>query len=143
MLLMKQPSGEVVELVYGTSLENWRRFVAYRGFESHPLRQRNGSWIIFLASIFKYIWENLTILEIYPSGWRGRFAKPLGLRKWPRGFKSLNLRQKTADKAVFFCYKNNRKNYLFLLKCMKISMWKSITKATISMLWEKKEKVGC
>ena len=36
---MKQPSGEVVELVYGTSLENWRRFVAYRGFESHPLRQ--------------------------------------------------------------------------------------------------------
>ena len=31
--------GEVVELVYGTSLENWRRFVAYRGFESHPLRQ--------------------------------------------------------------------------------------------------------
>ena len=30
--------GEVVELVYGTSLENWRRFVAYRGFESHPLR---------------------------------------------------------------------------------------------------------
>ena len=33
--------GEVVELVYGTSLENWRRFVAYRGFESHPLRQVN------------------------------------------------------------------------------------------------------
>ena len=31
--------GEVVELVYGTSLENWRAFVAYRGFESHPLRQ--------------------------------------------------------------------------------------------------------
>ena len=31
--------GEVVELVYGTSLENWRRFIAYRGFESHPLRQ--------------------------------------------------------------------------------------------------------
>ena len=31
-------NGEVVELVYGTSLENWRRFVAYRGFESHPLR---------------------------------------------------------------------------------------------------------
>ena len=29
---------EVVELVYGTSLENWRRFIAYRGFESHPLR---------------------------------------------------------------------------------------------------------
>ena len=28
----------MVELVYGTSLENWRRFVAYRGFESHPLR---------------------------------------------------------------------------------------------------------
>ncbi len=32
-------NGEVVELVYGTSLENWRAFVAYRGFESHPLRQ--------------------------------------------------------------------------------------------------------
>ena len=32
--------GEVVELVYGTSLENWRAFVAYRGFESHPLRQK-------------------------------------------------------------------------------------------------------
>ena len=30
--------GEVVELVYGTSLENWRGFGAYRGFESHPLR---------------------------------------------------------------------------------------------------------
>ena len=40
MLLMKtSTNGEVVELVYGTSLENWRRFVAYRGFESHPLRQ--------------------------------------------------------------------------------------------------------
>ena len=32
-------NGEVVELVYGTSLENWRRLIAYRGFESHPLRQ--------------------------------------------------------------------------------------------------------
>ena len=32
--------GEVVELVYGTSLENWRGFVAHRGFESHPLRQK-------------------------------------------------------------------------------------------------------
>ena len=32
--------GEGVELVYGTSLENWRAFVAYRGFESHPLRQK-------------------------------------------------------------------------------------------------------
>ena len=31
-------NAEVVELVYGTSLENWRRFIAYRGFESHPLR---------------------------------------------------------------------------------------------------------
>ena len=30
--------GRVVE---GTSLENWHRFVAYRGFESHPLRQNN------------------------------------------------------------------------------------------------------
>ena len=35
-----EQNGEVVELVYGTSLENWRRFVAYRGFESHPLRQK-------------------------------------------------------------------------------------------------------
>ena len=39
MLLKATGYGEVVELVYGTSLENWRRFVAYRGFESHPLRQ--------------------------------------------------------------------------------------------------------
>ena len=45
--------GEVVELVYGTSLENWRRFVAYRGFESHPLRH------FFIAKIDK---------ENYPSG---------------------------------------------------------------------------
>ena len=37
--------GEVVELVYGTSLENWRRFVAYRGFESHPLRQSTKKYI--------------------------------------------------------------------------------------------------
>ena len=37
--LVTVKQGEVVELVYGTSLENWRRFVAYRGFESHPLRQ--------------------------------------------------------------------------------------------------------
>ena len=35
--------GEVVELVYGTSLENWRAFIAYRGFESHPLRQTKKS----------------------------------------------------------------------------------------------------
>ena len=47
-------NGEVVELVYGTSLENWRRFVAYRGFESHPLRQKIfGSWLFFLTSVFK------------------------------------------------------------------------------------------
>ena len=52
---MKQPSGEVVELVYGTSLENWRRFVAYRGFESHPLRQKMEAESINLASIFKYL----------------------------------------------------------------------------------------
>ena len=45
--------GEVVELVYGTSLENWRRFVAYRGFESHPLRH------FFITKIDK---------ENYPSG---------------------------------------------------------------------------
>ena len=39
-MLLNNRYGEVVELVYGTSLENWRRFVAYRGFESHPLRQK-------------------------------------------------------------------------------------------------------
>ena len=44
------PHGEVVELVYGTSLENWRAFVAYRGFESHPLRQHYMS--IVLAILF-------------------------------------------------------------------------------------------
>ena len=53
-------NGEVVELVYGTSLENWRRFVAYRGFESHPLRH------FFIKN-----------MEQYPRGSRGRFAKPL------------------------------------------------------------------
>ena len=45
--------GEVVELVYGTSLENWRRFVAYRGFESHPLRHLNkkpGLLIFFIIN---------------------------------------------------------------------------------------------
>ena len=40
IILVVNSYGEVVELVYGTSLENWRRFVAYRGFESHPLRQK-------------------------------------------------------------------------------------------------------
>lgn len=34
-----KPFAEVVELVYGSSLENCRRLIAYRGFESHPLRQ--------------------------------------------------------------------------------------------------------
>ena len=43
--------GEVVELVYGTSLENWRRFVAYRGFESHPLRQELD---IFYLALYIY-----------------------------------------------------------------------------------------
>ena len=43
--------GEVVELVYGTSLENWRRFVAYRGFESHPLRH------------FLYLWRLTQVVE--------------------------------------------------------------------------------
>ena len=38
ILIIVVRHGEVVELVYGTSLENWRAFVAYRGFESHPLR---------------------------------------------------------------------------------------------------------
>ena len=47
---MKQPSGEVVELVYGTSLENWRRFIAYRGFESHPLRHFFIEWYIKLKN---------------------------------------------------------------------------------------------
>ena len=40
-LAIIQRYGEVVELVYGTSLENWRALIAYRGFESHPLRQLN------------------------------------------------------------------------------------------------------
>ena len=40
-LVIIQRYGEVVELVYGTSLENWRALIAYRGFESHPLRQLN------------------------------------------------------------------------------------------------------
>ena len=44
-------NGEVVELVYGTSLENWRRFVAYRGFESHPLRH---FYYIVFAAVEKY-----------------------------------------------------------------------------------------
>ena len=39
MLILELRYGEVVELVYGTSLENWRALIAYRGFESHPLRQ--------------------------------------------------------------------------------------------------------
>ena len=51
MLLAKATiSGEVVELVYGTSLENWRRFVAYRGFESHPLRQKERRKIVIKQS---------------------------------------------------------------------------------------------
>ena len=89
-------------MVYGTSLENWRRFVAYRGFESHPLRH------FFIKSI------KTTVMEIYPSGWRGRFAKPLGLRKWPRGFKSLNLRQKNETQYVslIFCMEKDLKRYL-------------------------------
>ena len=55
---------EVVELVYGTSLENWRALIAYRGFESHPLRH-----LFFITIKF---------MEAYPSGWRGLFAKQLG-----------------------------------------------------------------
>ena len=51
--------GEVVELVYGTSLENWRRFVAYRGFESHPLRQIYSQ--IEISGLY-------FIMEMYPSG---------------------------------------------------------------------------
>ena len=60
MLLMKtSTNGEVVELVYGTSLENWRRFVAYRGFESHPLRQIYSQ--IEISGLY-------FIMEMYPSG---------------------------------------------------------------------------
>ena len=62
------PHGEVVELVYGTSLENWRAFVAYRGFESHPLRQTKKLDIIdikYLTFIYKY---NTNNMEMYPSG---------------------------------------------------------------------------
>ena len=46
------PHGEVVELVYGTSLENWRAFVAYRGFESHPLRQRKNRKPDFILAFY-------------------------------------------------------------------------------------------
>ena len=98
--MLLSTDGEVVELVYGTSLENWRRFIAYRGFESHPLRHLNKMGVKLPFFIF---W-NREHLEIYPSGWRGRFAKPLGLRKWPRGFKSLNLRQRTDIYLFFFFY---------------------------------------
>ena len=51
------PHGEVVELVYGTSLENWRAFVAYRGFESHPLRQHYMS-IVNSNTLFNTIWSS-------------------------------------------------------------------------------------
>ena len=54
-------NGEVVELVYGTSLENWRAFVAYRGFESHPLRQNK------VRYKNKYL-TFIRIMEMYPSG---------------------------------------------------------------------------
>ncbi len=54
--------GEVVELVYGTSLENWRRFIAYRGFESHPLRQ------LFFCDFLYKKYSNFNNLEAYPSG---------------------------------------------------------------------------
>ncbi len=54
--------GEVVELVYGTSLENWRAFVAYRGFESHPLRQTIKVRYISLCLTF------IDKMEMYPSG---------------------------------------------------------------------------
>ena len=47
-------NGEVVELVYGTSLENWRAFIAYRGFESHPLRQTIKVRYIRLCLTFIY-----------------------------------------------------------------------------------------
>ena len=58
MLLKTATNGEVVELVYGTSLENWRAFIAYRGFESHPLRQKKYKKLDVKMSNF-YIIKNL------------------------------------------------------------------------------------
>ena len=61
------PHGEVVELVYGTSLENWRRLIAYRGFESHPLRQRENRKPDFILAfcflIMKLKWRLTQVAE--------------------------------------------------------------------------------
>ena len=60
-------------------------------------------------------------MENYPRGRRGRFAKPLGLRKWPRGFKSLNLRQSSKSNLGLFLYNKN-----FLRNSYYIKMLQSI-----------------
>ena len=59
LLVRKTRYGEVVELVYGTSLENWRRFIAYRGFESHPLRQ----YFLNKVTIILTIWRLTQVVE--------------------------------------------------------------------------------
>ena len=41
------------------------------------------------------------VLEGYPSGWRGRFAKSLDWRKLVREFESLTLRQKMPKDGRF------------------------------------------
>ena len=56
--------GEVVELVYGTSLENWRALIAYRGFESHPLRQNKVRYFFSFPEYLTFIYK----MEMYPSG---------------------------------------------------------------------------
>ena len=72
ILLLKfsnSKKAEVVELVYGTSLENWRAFIAYRGFESHPLRQIRKEYKTMNLYCYRFKFYILFInLEMYPSG---------------------------------------------------------------------------
>ena len=56
--MFRNKSAEVVELVYGTSLENWRAFVAYRGFESHPLRH-----LFFKENFIENKWRLTQVVE--------------------------------------------------------------------------------
>ena len=63
MLQEDKAYGEVVELVYGTSLENWRRFVAYRGFESHPLRQYGSMSFHYYIRLKESIWRFTQVVE--------------------------------------------------------------------------------
>ena len=63
MCCRRKAYGEVVELVYGTSLENWRRFIAYRGFESHPLRQYGSRGFLYYISDLESIWRFTQVVE--------------------------------------------------------------------------------